>query len=507
MELQNKEKPTTDATTFEDAIAATKFGKYNIMLIVVIALPCVTQLLNTVELSYILPVAQCDLGLTLEDKGLINAIMFAGMISTGVYWGYLCDALGRKRIIVYGFLLSGFFAAVAALSTSKYVLLAAKFMSGAIINGPFSATTSHITEFHSSEYRGRVNMARGMFLSFGSLLLPILSWAILPRKMDIFLFGIVELHSWNIFLLVCALSTIFCGVVYIFIPESPKYLMSTGRNEQAMKVLQKIYSLNTGNAMEDFPVKKLVEEVENSAEKVNVVVALKKCFREMKYLLHKPYVNHLLLACFNVFSLLISVNTVKLWLPGIFQAISDYQNAHNGTSTNLCTMLEQMVPKETPTSENCTVDMNNLSVYINTFIVSLARIVAFAFSTVFIRMLGIKRLNIILCFATAALQFCIYFARDSATVTILSATGTAIGSVAENLLISLTLELFPTTLRTIALSIHLTSGRTGTLVGNIVFPYLLSSGCLPPFFWIGIFCVACGLFSFLYPSVEDKPLK
>lgn len=67
-----------DESTFEDAITATGFGKYNYVLLFIISVPCIAQLVNTVELSYVLPVAACDLDLSLEDKGVLNAVMFAG---------------------------------------------------------------------------------------------------------------------------------------------------------------------------------------------------------------------------------------------------------------------------------------------------------------------------------------------------------------------------------------------------------------------------------------------
>lgn len=37
-----------------------------------------SQIFDAHNMSYVLPVAQCDLGLTLEDKGLLNSIAFAG---------------------------------------------------------------------------------------------------------------------------------------------------------------------------------------------------------------------------------------------------------------------------------------------------------------------------------------------------------------------------------------------------------------------------------------------
>jgi hypothetical protein len=39
-------------------------------------------------------------------------------------------------------------------------------------------------------------------------------------------------------------------------PESPKFLMTTGNNEAALDVFRKVYRFNTGNSPETFPVRK-----------------------------------------------------------------------------------------------------------------------------------------------------------------------------------------------------------------------------------------------------------
>ncbi|XP_050510113.1 synaptic vesicle glycoprotein 2B isoform X2 [Diabrotica virgifera virgifera] len=494
--------------TFEEAISETGFGRFNYTLLVVILFPCATQMVETVGMTYIVPVAECDLHLTIEDKGLLNGVTFAGMISSGLFWGYLCDALGRKKIIVYGYLVTGFFSVMAAMSTSKGMLMGAKFMSGLILNGPYSATTTHITEFHSSKYRGTVHMIRGIFFSVINLFLPVLAWAILPRKINITIFGF-EFHAWNVFMLICASMTIISGILYMFLPESPKYLMSMGRNRAALVVMRKVYSKNTGNPQEDFPVKKLVNEAKQNftSSRVEMATALKSGWEEMKTILHRPHINNMILASFNAFSVVMSLNTLKFWLPGIFQSISDYQNNHNGTSSSMCVMLGEMSkPKNITSSQECSVDLDNFSVYLRTFIVASARVGVFVVAGTLVRLVGVKRLCIILTFISATCMFCIYFARSSLAVTILSAAGTAVGSVPENLLLTITLELFPTTLRTIALSIHLTAQRFGTTLGNVIFPYLVQMGCLPPFLFIGIFASATGLLSMLYANTENKPL-
>lgn len=55
----------------------------------------------------------------------------------------------------------------------------------------------------------------------------------------------------------CTLSTFLSSLVYTFIPESPKFLMTAGRNDEALRIMQKVFSVNTGKPMEEFPVRYL----------------------------------------------------------------------------------------------------------------------------------------------------------------------------------------------------------------------------------------------------------
>lgn len=45
-------------------------------------------------------------------------------------------------------------------------------------------------------------------------------------------------------------------------PESPKFLMTAGRNDKALSVFKKVYSFNSGAPAERFPVKQLIDETE-----------------------------------------------------------------------------------------------------------------------------------------------------------------------------------------------------------------------------------------------------
>ncbi|WP_187202448.1 MFS transporter [Sodalis-like endosymbiont of Proechinophthirus fluctus] len=84
----------------------------------------------------------------------------------------------------------------------------------------------------------------------------VLAWLIIPLPVRfVFLNGYIELPSWRIFLLLSAIPSSMAFLCLLFFDESPKFLMHQNRNEEAMKVFKRIYSMNTGKSAESFPVR------------------------------------------------------------------------------------------------------------------------------------------------------------------------------------------------------------------------------------------------------------
>lgn len=85
----------------------------------------------------------------------------------------------------------------------------------------------------------------------------VLAWAIIPNPINLTIFdGYLYLPSWRIFLIVCSLPSAITFLGLLFCVESPKFLMSQKRNEEAMRAFKKIYSVNTGNSPDEYPVRK-----------------------------------------------------------------------------------------------------------------------------------------------------------------------------------------------------------------------------------------------------------
>ncbi|XP_017774201.1 PREDICTED: uncharacterized protein LOC108560971 [Nicrophorus vespilloides] len=67
-----------EKTDFETAITATGFGKFNLWLILVAIPSGWASLFETTTISYLIPVAHCDLDISLEERGYLISISYLG---------------------------------------------------------------------------------------------------------------------------------------------------------------------------------------------------------------------------------------------------------------------------------------------------------------------------------------------------------------------------------------------------------------------------------------------
>lgn len=120
----------TEPADFEKAIDAAGFGLFNLLLLIVAIPATLANVFSTTTMAYILPIAECDLKLTLFNKGMLNAATYAGMITSAIIWGYLADTQGRKKILIVGYLLDAVCVFCSSLSQNFTMLVTFKFFGG-----------------------------------------------------------------------------------------------------------------------------------------------------------------------------------------------------------------------------------------------------------------------------------------------------------------------------------------------------------------------------------------
>jgi len=177
------------------------------------------------------------LTMTSTEIGLIASVYLVGQIIGALVFGRLSDQLGRRRLLVMTLLLYLLGTGAAAFTTGHHTgwlvyFYATRLVAGMGIGGQYAAINSAIDEMMPSKYRGRVDIwingsywAGAILGSFASL---------------VFLNAFAANLGWRLAFLMGPVLALVVLVVARTLPESPRWLLTHGRVQEAEEELAKI---------------------------------------------------------------------------------------------------------------------------------------------------------------------------------------------------------------------------------------------------------------------------
>lgn len=117
--------------------------------------------------------------------------------------------------------------------------------------GSQAGAFSYISEFHTSATAPRAVAFSSLPLSAMPLYLSPLAMILIPMDWTWHIFSL-NFKPWRLFLICNSFINLFNGVVFSFLPESPKFLLAINEKEKALQVLRKVYAFNTGQPEQVF---------------------------------------------------------------------------------------------------------------------------------------------------------------------------------------------------------------------------------------------------------------
>lgn len=182
---------------------------------------------------------------------LHHICFMTGWIVGYIFFGTICDWLGRRLSLLLSVVLSGVLGVMVCLSNSQSAFPLLRLCQGTTLAGVFLASYIARLEWCDPSHRLMVSMVSGFFAVFAELLLPGL--AVLCRDWPV-LQAVTTLPLLLLFSYWC------CASVF---PESPRWLLATSQIPQAKKCLQS-FSTRNGVFVRDelFPAETLLAEVE-----------------------------------------------------------------------------------------------------------------------------------------------------------------------------------------------------------------------------------------------------
>lgn len=121
----------------------------------------------------------------------------------------------------------------------------------------------------------------------------------------------------------------------------------------------------------------------------------------------------------------------------------------------------------------------------NSMIISVIQLGFYLIASYLINMVGNKNIIVLGLMIAGSCGISLYWAQDSATTLILAALYISLASLSSTTLVGSIVSMFPTSTRTMNVSLAMMFGRSGAIIGNMIFPILMTLGCLPLFGFIG----------------------
>src|SRR6478735_5990547 len=169
----------------------------------------------------------------------IMSMALWGTVAGAVFGGFPTQKYGRKKVLIWIGILFTVSSIGSALASGPYIFSFFRFIGGLGIGISSVAAPTYVSEISTPASRGRL-VAMYQFNIVFAILLAYISNYLLK--------GVGGSNDWRWMLGVMAIPSIIYSILVLGIPESPRWLVTKGREDEAKKVLLK---LGVSNADEE----------------------------------------------------------------------------------------------------------------------------------------------------------------------------------------------------------------------------------------------------------------
>ncbi|MBS0233417.1 MAG: MFS transporter [Proteobacteria bacterium] len=161
-----------------------------------------------------------------QQLGFILSATGAGMLLGAYLFGILGDRIGRRRGFQITIAIFAIFSGLCGLAQNMNQLIALRFMTGIGIGGFIPIDTAMMSEYMPARRRGQLMAWFALFFPVGGLIAAFAARSIVPD------------WGWRALFAVGVTPALLVFIVRAFVPESPRFLLSKGRVEEAERSIR-----------------------------------------------------------------------------------------------------------------------------------------------------------------------------------------------------------------------------------------------------------------------------
>ncbi|MBK0868998.1 sugar porter family MFS transporter [Saccharopolyspora sp. HNM0986] len=168
-----------------------------------------------------------EFGLGDQSKEVVVASLLVGAIIGVAAGGAIMDRVGRRRTLLGVAVLFLVGAVASGTAGALAVLLVARVLLGLAIGAASVAVPAYIAEIAPAEQRGRLVSVNQLMISSGILISYVTGYAL------------ADAQAWRWMLAVAAVPALVMLIALPMLPESPRWLVAQGREDEARAVLSR----------------------------------------------------------------------------------------------------------------------------------------------------------------------------------------------------------------------------------------------------------------------------
>jgi MFS family permease len=174
------------------------------------------------------------LALTEAQIGIAAGVYVAGACLGALFFGYLADRIGRKKLFIITLAVYLVATVLTAFSMNPMWFYACRFFTGAGIGGEYAAINSAIDELIPARVRGRVDLIINGSFWLGTAFGAALSVFLLNEK-----YFAADL-GWRLAFGLGAIFGLCILIVRRYVPESPRWMFIHGKEDEAEDLVRDI---------------------------------------------------------------------------------------------------------------------------------------------------------------------------------------------------------------------------------------------------------------------------
>jgi MFS family permease len=210
--------------------------RFHWMLVIALGITWILDGLEVTLMGAVAAVLQhkATLNFTGAEIGFLSSCYLTGAVLGALIFGHLTDRFGRRKFFFITLALYLVGVGLTAVSWNLWSFALFRFMTGAGIGGEYSAVNSAIDELIPAEYRGQTDLAINGSFWLGAALGSLST--LITLNTAIFRINL----GWRIGFGIGPLVGLAILYVRRFVPESPRWLLTHGRIEEAEEVVREI---------------------------------------------------------------------------------------------------------------------------------------------------------------------------------------------------------------------------------------------------------------------------